>query len=106
VWWAGCTPPLPDIPHAFVAVVSEPARRQGLPVDILGIDNVPTDWSTDPKEGELIVARTVHDLRDDPDDLATDFADGIAFEAERANPIVEMMAAALGWSVRDICPRV
>lgn len=81
-WWAGVEPPLPEVPHAFVAVSAE--KEPSLPVSEFARRNkIPTGWSTDLKEGELITSRPVHSFPSDPEAWATDFADWVVSEAER-----------------------
>jgi hypothetical protein len=92
-WWSGCRPLLPDIPHVFVSVQAN--EDPGLPLTDLSSEQVPAGWSIDPEEGELIIARPLHELRHDPEGFTTDFADWVTSQVELIHPIIAAMAVSL-----------
>jgi len=90
-YWSGVQPPLPGAPHAFVAAGCDKEPR--LPIGAFSNrGKVPSGWSFDEQEGELIIPRLLNDFRHDPDGWTIDFAEWVASEANRVLPTLAEMA--------------
>ena len=88
-WWLGCES-LPRVPHAFLTLTTDEVALPLTDIDI------PVGWVVTPEEGDLVIAKPMHEFPADAEAMTAAFSEWVATSLRSARPMLTALTNAAG----------